>query len=103
MASLDIHSITSVHCEKYLLFIFCSQLAHAIRMMLHYKEVEFEDKMYTQGDAPDFSREEWLKEKFTLGLDLPNVSSCLMFNALISNRSNHVQLLFLKYCVHQCS
>mgnify|MGYP001800094114 CR=1 FL=1 len=75
MASLDIHSITSVHCEKYLLFIFCSQLAHAIRMMLHYKEVEFEDKMYTQGDAPDFSREEWLKEKFTLGLDLPNVSS----------------------------
>ena len=44
-------------------------------MMLHYKEVEFEDKMYTQGDAPDFSREEWLKEKFTLGLDLPNVSS----------------------------
>ena len=75
MASLDIHSITSVHCEKYLLFIFCSQLAHAIRMMLHYKEAEFEDKMYTQGDAPDFSREEWRKEKFTLGLDLPNESS----------------------------
>jgi len=48
-------------------------LAHAIRLMLHYKEVEFEDKMYTQGDAPDFSREEWMKEKFTLGLDWPNL------------------------------
>lgn len=41
--------------------------------MLYYKGVEFEDRMYEQGDAPDYSREEWLKEKFDLGLELPNV------------------------------
>lgn len=41
--------------------------------MLHYKEVEFEDKMYALGEAPDFSMDDWLNEKFNLGLDWPNV------------------------------
>ncbi len=58
--------------------------------------VEYNDVMYQQGDAPgkkwkiliiltiihllyvvlclEFSREDWLKVKFTLGLDFPNVS-----------------------------
>ncbi|XP_067951417.1 glutathione S-transferase Mu 7-like [Watersipora subatra] len=48
-------------------------LANGIRLMLHYKEVDFEDKRYQQGAPPDFSREEWLKDKFNLGLDFPNL------------------------------
>ena len=42
-------------------------LAQPIRLMLGYADVEFEDKMYEQGDGPEFSRDAWLKEKFTLG------------------------------------
>lgn len=40
--------------------------------MLHYLNVDFEDKRYVPG--PNFDRSAWLKEKFTLGLDFPNVS-----------------------------
>ena len=31
--------------------------------------------MYEQGEPPEYSREDWYKEKFNLGLDFPNVSS----------------------------
>lgn len=48
-------------------------LAAPIRYLLHICGVEFEDKVYGFGPAPDFSRDEWLNEKFTLGLDLPNL------------------------------
>ncbi|CAD5120137.1 DgyrCDS8715 [Dimorphilus gyrociliatus] len=48
-------------------------LAQPIRLMLKYCNIEFEDKYYECGPAPDFSRECWLKEKFTLGLDFPNL------------------------------
>merc|ERR1712189_7242 len=36
-------------------------------------EVEFEDKLYEVTDGPEFSRECWFKEKFTLGLNFPNL------------------------------
>jgi len=49
---------------------------------MKYKEVEFEDKMYEQTDGPEFSRKDWLDVKFTLGLDLPNVSSKSIFPAV---------------------
>jgi len=29
--------------------------------------------MYSAGPAPDFDRSQWLNEKFTLGLDFPNL------------------------------
>ncbi|XP_031572852.1 glutathione S-transferase Mu 3-like [Actinia tenebrosa] len=48
-------------------------LAQPIRLLLHYIELECEDKRYACGPAPDYSRESWLKEKFTLGLDFPNL------------------------------
>lgn len=40
---------------------------------MHYLGVEFEDRMYAAGPAPDFDRSEWLNEKHTLGLDFPNL------------------------------
>jgi hypothetical protein len=43
------------------------------RYLLHYSGVEFEDKMYKYGPAPDFDRSDWFNEKETLGLDLPNL------------------------------
>ncbi|XP_015913227.1 glutathione S-transferase class-mu 26 kDa isozyme 47 [Parasteatoda tepidariorum] len=43
-------------------------LAEPIRYLLHYKNVPFEDKRYQLEE-----RDVWEKEKFTLGLDFPNL------------------------------
>ncbi|XP_062047907.1 glutathione S-transferase Mu 4 [Lepus europaeus] len=48
-------------------------LAHAIRLLLEYTDTSYEEKRYTMGDAPDYDRSQWLGEKFTLGLDFPNL------------------------------
>jgi len=49
-------------------------LAHPIRTLLHYVGEEYEDKMYSvTGEAPNFSRESWLTDKFNLNLDFPNL------------------------------
>ncbi|KAM7539091.1 hypothetical protein Aperf_G00000056482 [Anoplocephala perfoliata] len=44
-----------------------------IRLLLHYLGVEFKEKLYTFGPAPDFDRSMWFSEKFKLGLDFPNL------------------------------
>lgn len=48
-------------------------LGEPIRMTLQYRKVPYEEKSYVQGEGPEFSRENWLKEKYTLGLDFPNI------------------------------
>lgn len=48
-------------------------LAQPIRLMLAYVEAKFEDKKYAYGPSPKFDRSAWLNEKFTLGLDFPNL------------------------------
>lgn len=47
-------------------------MGQPIRLMLAYAGVDYVDKRYTLG--PDMDRSEWLKDKFNLGLDFPNVS-----------------------------
>lgn len=44
-----------------------------IRLLLAYAGVEYEDKRYNIGPAPEYDRSEWLADKFNLGLDFPNV------------------------------
>lgn len=48
-------------------------LAQPIRNLLVYKGVDFEDKLYKVGPGPDFDREEWLKDKCSLGVMFPNL------------------------------
>lgn len=48
-------------------------LATPIRLMLSQAGVEYEEKLYHCGGPPDFDRSNWLSEKFTLGLDFPNL------------------------------
>lgn len=50
-------------------------LAEYIRLLLAYAGVDFEDKRYKYGEGPSLEslRGEWLKEKFNLGLDFPNL------------------------------
>jgi len=48
-------------------------LAQPIRMMLEYSGIEYEDKKYSCGPAPDFDRSSWFSVKNSLGLDFPNL------------------------------
>jgi len=48
-------------------------LVEPSRIILHYTKTPFINKTYEQGDAPDYSRDEWLNEKQKLGLDFPNL------------------------------
>ncbi len=43
-------------------------LAEPIRLALHYAKHPYTEKMYEQGEGPEFSRENWLSEKEKLGL-----------------------------------
>lgn len=48
-------------------------LASTIRNLLYYKGIEFEDKLYTIGPAPEYDGSGWLTDRSTLGLDFPNL------------------------------
>lgn len=48
-------------------------LVEPIRLALQYAKTPYTDKLYVQGEGPEFSREDWLQEKEKLGLDFPNL------------------------------
>ena len=48
-------------------------LAESIRLLLHYLEIDFKDETYDFGPAPDYNLDNWLKVKYTLGFDYPNL------------------------------
>ncbi|CAG0922662.1 unnamed protein product [Notodromas monacha] len=48
--------------------------AQILRMIMAQGGAEWDEKVYELGDAPDFSRDQWLKDKADgLGLDFPNL------------------------------
>ena len=48
-------------------------LASSIRYQLIYSGIEFDEEVYDQGDAPEYSRDKWLTTKYKLGLEYPNL------------------------------
>jgi glutathione S-transferase len=48
-------------------------LAQPIRLLLEYTGTEFEDKFFSCGPAPKFDKSCWFDNKFSLGLDFPNL------------------------------
>jgi len=48
-------------------------LAEPIRLMLEYLDVEYEEKRYVVGEAPEFSRKSWDNVKDSLDLVFPNL------------------------------
>lgn len=48
-------------------------LGAPIRYLFYYLGVDFEDKQYPYGPAPEYSRDAWMNEKFTLGIEMPNL------------------------------
>ena len=54
-----------------------------IKYVLETAGVEYEDKVYILGKTPpDFSLDDWLKEKFKLGFEFPNVSQTVRSTGL---------------------
>jgi len=47
--------------------------AEAIRLMLEYLDVPYEDKRYEFGSTPETLYCSWLQDKQKLGLDFPNL------------------------------
>ena len=45
-------------------------LVEPSRLALHFTKTPYTEKLYVQGEGPEFSREEWLSEKFQLGLGM---------------------------------
>jgi hypothetical protein len=43
-------------------------LGEPCRLVLHYTKTPYTEKMYEQGEGPEFSLEEWFSEKQKLGL-----------------------------------
>ncbi|CAF1256876.1 unnamed protein product [Adineta steineri] len=48
-------------------------LAEPIRLALHYSNTPYTEKLYQQGDGPEFSLDEWFSVKQSQGLDFPNL------------------------------
>ena len=48
-------------------------LVQPARMILGFNDVDFEDRMYEIGDAPDYDRSCWTSVKNSFGLDFPNL------------------------------
>lgn len=44
-----------------------------IKHILAYVGVDYDLKEYSCGEAPEYSRSEWLDDKFNQGLDFPNL------------------------------
>lgn len=40
---------------------------------MSYLGVQFQEELYEQGPAPEFSKQAWFEQKFNLGLDFPNL------------------------------
>jgi len=51
----------------------CRDGATVIRMILAFTDTQWVDKFYVQGDGPKYSQDEWLKDRFQLGLDFPSL------------------------------
>uniref|UniRef100_A0A2P2HXY9 glutathione transferase n=1 Tax=Hirondellea gigas TaxID=1518452 RepID=A0A2P2HXY9_9CRUS len=48
-------------------------LAQHIRYVLHYTGTEYEEKQYNAGPGPEYSKQEWLDDRDSLGLEFPNL------------------------------
>ncbi|XP_070575704.1 glutathione S-transferase Mu 1-like isoform X2 [Ptychodera flava] len=68
-------------------------LAQPIRYILEYAGIEYEEKFYELGPAPEYSKDSWLKEKHNLGLSFPNVP--YMFDGDIKLTQSNIILRYL--------
>jgi hypothetical protein len=53
--------------------IFLIHMLSIARLLLEYTGTKYEDKKLACGPAPTFDRSAWTDQKFSLGLDFPNL------------------------------
>lgn len=63
----------NLHSRPVLGYWNCRGLGAQIRYLLYFCQVDFEDKQYARGPAPDFDNSQWANDKFNLGMDFPNL------------------------------
>lgn len=72
-------------------------LAQSIRFLLEYAEAKYEEKRYEYGPPPNFDRSGWLNEKFTLGLDFPNLPYLIDGDLKLTQTTTILRYLARKY------
>ncbi|UYV82330.1 GSTM3 [Cordylochernes scorpioides] len=72
-------------------------LASSIRYLLHYVDQDFDDHVYPYGPAPEYSRDSWLKVKYTLGLDFPNLPYYIDGNVKLTQSNAILRYLARKH------
>ena len=72
-------------------------LGAPIRMMFYYCNVEFADRTYETGDAPDYDKSSWLDVKFTLGMDFPNLPYLIDGDTKITETAAIMQYIAKKW------
>nr|CAQ51257.1 glutathione S-transferase [Psoroptes ovis] len=72
-------------------------LGQAIRLLLTYADVDFIDKRYKVGPAPNYDRSEWLNDKYNLGLDFPNCPYYLDGNVRLTQSIAILRYIARKY------
>ena len=45
----------------------------SIHMLLYYLDIDFEDRIYNVGPAPDYDKTKWNKDKHSMGFAFPNL------------------------------
>jgi hypothetical protein len=58
---------------KQTVVVFKNPLLPIVRLLLEYTGTKYEDKKLACGPAPTFDRSAWTDQKFSLGLDFPNL------------------------------
>ena len=58
-------------------------LAQPIRLLLVHTGTDFQDKMLSCGPAPGFDKSCWFDNKYSLGLDFPNLPYYMEKNVII--------------------
>lgn len=72
-------------------------LGNPIRYLLTHVGVDFEDKLYKCGPPPTFDRSDYLKDKFNLGLDFPNLPYYIDGDVKLTQSGAILRYLATKY------
>ena len=72
-------------------------LAQPIRLLLTYVGTDFEDKLLSCGPAPDFDKSCWFDNKFSHGLDFPNLPYYIDGDVKVTQSNAILRFIARKY------
>jgi glutathione S-transferase len=72
-------------------------LGQPIRLLLAYKDVDYQDKRYYTGPAPDYDKSEWFNGKFNHGFAFPNLPYLIDGDVKVTQTQAILRYLGRKY------